>query len=362
MIQDGNMKTRYLLKEIKSKLNTFPKVNIAVCPTPLQYLPNLSAELNGPNIYIKRDDLTGLALGGNKTRILQYVMADLNKKHADVVIATAYAQSNLCRQTAAAASRLGVKALLVLKGLPGNSARGNLALDVLLGAELHFIETNNDDFIFSYITELIEKLEGIGCTPYFIDSYGATAHFSTLAYLECFIEIYEQSNIDGFTPSALIVGSASGGTQSGLNLGTALLNSEINIIGVNPMEWPADFVQNRTSINLNTAAIELGYSIEVPINEITVLGNYVGNGYGIPTKLSREAQKLFAEKEGIILDPVYTAKAAGAMIDLIRRGVYHKKQNVVLIHTGGVPTVFVRDIPYDNNKVIVITKDKIKNK
>jgi 1-aminocyclopropane-1-carboxylate deaminase/D-cysteine desulfhydrase-like pyridoxal-dependent ACC family enzyme len=341
---------------IKARLDQIPRVHLATCNTPLQRMPRLSARLQGPDILVKRDDLTDLALGGNKARIMEYMMADAAAHGADTVIATAFTQSNLCRQTAAAARKMGMQAILVLKGIAEEVPKGNLLLDVMLGADLHIIDTTDDNLVHAYINNLMEKSRRSGHTSYFFDSHGDAARFATFAYLRCLIEILEQSEEIGVEPSAMILASASGGTQSGLDLGVHLLRENIRILAVNPMSWSSDWIKERALNALTLASSELGYSSIMGLADITVLGEYVGEGYGIPTQLSKQAQMLFAQDEAIILDPSYTAKAAGAMIDLINSGRWSKDEAIIFVHTGGVPTVFASDMPYDLSKLHILTQ------
>lgn len=341
---------------IKARLDEIPRAHLANCNTPLQRLRRLSARLAGPDILVKRDDLTDLALGGNKARIMEYVMADAAARDADTVIATAFTQSNLCRQTAAAVRKMGMEAILVLKGTPGKAPQGNLLLDVMLGADLHIIDTTDDELIQAYIHHLMQKCRASGHTPYFFDSHGDAARFATFAYLRCFIEILEQSKAMGIEPSSVIVASASGGTQSGLDLGAHLFEEKIEILAINPMSWSSEWIRDRALNALNLASRELGYSTSLQIEDIHVLGEYVGEGYGIPTQLSQQAQRWFAQDEAIILDPSYTAKAAAAMIDLIRSGKWSRDETIIFVHTGGVPTVFAAGLTFDPNKLHVRTQ------
>jgi D-cysteine desulfhydrase family pyridoxal phosphate-dependent enzyme len=341
---------------IKARLEKIPRIRLAVCNTPLQHLPRLSKRLKGPDIFVKRDDLTDLALGGNKARIMEYVMADAAVKGADTVIVTAFTQSNLCRQTAAAARKMGMRAILVLKGVPEDLPQGNLLLDVMLGADLHIIDTTNDDLIHNYINQLMEECRHSGHTPYFFDSHGDASRLATFAYLRCFFEILEQSKELGIIPSAIIIASASGGTQSGLNLGIHLLKEKMQVCAVNPMSWSANWIRERTLNAIQLACEDLGLVSDMRLEDITVLGEYVGKGYGIPTKLSLKAQKWFALDEAIILDPSYTAKAAGAMIDLINAGQWAKDETIIFVHTGGIPSVFTTRIAFDSSKLHILNE------
>ncbi len=348
------MDSRLAHDDLSERLSRIPRADIGLRETPLQPLPRLSALLGGPSIYVKRDDLTDLALGGNKARILEYVMPDVASAGADVVITTAFAQSNLCRQTAAAARKMGLRSILVLKGKPGQAPVGNLVLDVLLGADLHFIDTEDDEIVDQYIAELMEQLSREGAKAYYVDSHGPSARFSAFAYLGCFLEIMQQSREMGFKPGAIVIASASGGTQAGLVLGARLLSPDVRILGVNPMSWSADWIRERTARIVREAEVELGCRTAPAPDDVTVLANYAGRGYGIPTESSHEAQHLFAREEVILLDPTYTAKAAGAMIDLIRKGELSPKEPVVFVHTGGAPLLFAQGLAYDSSRVVNI--------
>ncbi len=347
------------LEELSECLAPIPRADIALRNTPLHPLPRLSARLGGPPIYAKRDDLTDLALGGNKARIMEYVMPDVVARGADTVIVTAFTQSNLCRQTAAACRKLGLQPLLVLKGKPGSRPAGNLILDVLLGAELHFIDTENNQLTRRYILQLMDRLRAAGRKPYFVDSHGPTAVFSAFAYLGCYIEIMQQARALGSEPGAIVVASASGGTQSGLVLGAALNSPGTRVIGVNPMGWSADWVRERTLQVVRAAEARLGVRTGLLLDDITVLGDYVGPGYGVPTPLGEEAQRLFAQDETLMLDPSYTSKAAGAMIDLIRKGELPRDKPVVFVHSGGAPILFAHGPAFDETRVHVVDPNSV---
>ncbi len=347
-----------LFQDIRRRLAKVPIVSIAECNTPLQFLPRLSARLGGPDIFIKRDDLTDLSLGGNKARIMEYVMADALSQGADVTIGTAFTQSNLCRQTAAAARKVGIEALLVLKGAPGDYPRGNLVLNVMLGANLHFINSKDDQLIKSYIQMIMEDMRNSGKRPYFFDSHTDMSYLATYAYLDCFLEIFQQSHQLGIDPAAIFIATASGGTQSGLDMGIALFKSSTRLIAVNPMSWSADWIHERVIANIKRATANLGFTFDIDVEAITVLPEYAGAAYGIPTELSREAQRLFALDEAILLDTYYTSKAAGAMIDWIRKGQFSKGQSVIFVHTGGVPSLFADSLNYDLERTTVLTEDE----
>lgn len=316
-----------------------PRERIAVLPTPLQHAPRLTAALGGPQIYIKRDDLTGLALGGNKTRKLEYLVADAKAKGATHLITLGGEQSNHVRQTAAAARLAGMQAVLILASpVPEPEVQGNLLLDVLLGAKYHVIEsmTERDEAIATISEEISSK----GGVPYVIPVGGSNA-IGALGYVSAMLELSYQLWEQGVSPTAMYFGSGSGGTQGGIELGARLFGLNFDLRGV--MVSP-DIDAKRAQMGkiLDETAELLGVKNPVDVAEVTLLDSYLGAGYGIPTEGGLEAIELLARTEGILLDTVYTAKAFSALVDEVRKGRYSADDTIVFLHTGGSPALFAK--------------------
>jgi D-cysteine desulfhydrase family pyridoxal phosphate-dependent enzyme len=316
-------------------LEKMPRVRLAHLPTPLDDAPNLSKALGGPRILIKRDDLTGLAFGGNKTRKLEYLFADALKQGADTIITEGSTQSNHCRQTAAAARKLGLRCILSLSYSEHDEMQGNYLLDHLLKAEMRLTDRTQRR---EQMTQIAEEERRKGHTPYVIPTGGSNA-IGALGYASLILELAYQLYERGIAASCLYVSSSSGGTHGGLALGAKLYHVPYRIIGVSPDDPTAD-VQQVVARIANEAAHVLGVQLAFAPAEIEVYDQFVGEGYGISTPASLEAIHLFAETEGLLLDPVYTAKAAAAMIHDIRSGTVAKDETIIFVHTGGTPALF----------------------
>jgi 1-aminocyclopropane-1-carboxylate deaminase/D-cysteine desulfhydrase-like pyridoxal-dependent ACC family enzyme len=303
----------------------------------LDAAPRLSATLS-QEVLFKRDDLTGLALGGNKTRMLELLIGQALANGADTVVAGAAAQSNYCRQLAAAAARHGLRTVLVLRSVRGQidrAVQGNLLLDMLLGAEVtvHEVDVPRQ---YDLLKETAARLRREGATPYIPQE---DAHLGAVAYVDCAIELIMQLEQLPRAPRALYL-AAAGETQAGLILGFKALAYPLPVIGVNPGVGWWD-VGQRVCDLANRAAASLGLTIEVSRDEIEVLASYGGRGYGLPTDEGVAALKLVAEQEGILLDPVYTSKAMAAVIDLSHsRNLAGEEGAVIFLHTGGAPALF----------------------
>lgn len=308
-----------------------PRIRLAVLPTPIEALPSLSAYLGGPQILVKRDDLTGLGMGGNKVRKLEFLIAEAKANGAKMLITTGAAQSNHCRQTAAAAARMGYACHLVLTRNEEGSSGGNLLLDSLFGAEITWCDKADREKV---LAEVFDSEWNSGKRPYLIP-YGGSNPSGASAYANAFSELVSQ----GISPDVIIFPTSSGGTQAGLVLGAKMHNSKIRILGIS-VDEEAETLKAKVSKLANAAAERMQILEVVETNEILVDDNYIGQGYGILSGLEREAIKLFARKEGLLLDPVYTGRAAGAMIDLIQKGNLKAGQQVLFWHTGGTPALF----------------------
>lgn len=316
-------------------IQKLPRVPLAQLPTPLVELHRLSQFLDGPRIFIKRDDLTGLALGGNKTRKLEYIVADALAQHADCLITAGAIQSNHCRQTAAAAAVLGLDCHLVLGGHAPDTANGNLLLDALLGAHLHWSGDNRKG---EDIPALAASLREQGKKPYIVP-YGGSNVLGAAAYVAAFDEVMHQTH-SGFTH--MVVASSSGGTQAGLMVGQRLFASQCQVIGM-AIDKEGLGAVPFDSVVLNLAN-QCAAFLEVPLyfdkQDLSINHDYTGGGYGIVGNPEREAIALTARLEGIMLDPVYTGRAMAGLIGMVRSGVFIKTDRVLFWHTGGAPALF----------------------
>ena len=316
---------------------TLPRLRIAHLPTPVEMLPRLSASLGGPTILIKRDDQTGLAFGGNKTRKLELLVSEARANGAEMLITAGAAQSNHCRQTAAAAARFGFACRLVLALAKGESAdqvdhpSGNLLLDKLLGAELIWTDFEHRDQV---LKATFDQAWQEGKRPYLIP-YGGSNAVGAAAYAFAIKELIDQ----GYQPDWIVFPSSSGGTQAGMVLGARLYGLTGRVLGIS-VDEPAPVLKERVAGLATEAAQHLGEKLVFQPDEIQVDDHYLGSGYGNPNQAERDAMALFARKEAILLDPVYTARAAAGLIDLIRSGLLRSGQTVLFWHTGGTPALF----------------------
>lgn len=326
--------------------NKFSSVELAHLPTPLEELNVLSSELNGPKLYIKRDDQTGLAFGGNKARKLEFIIADVINKKADVIITSAGIQSNWCRQTAAAAKMFGIEPILVLSKkdeAPVSIYDGNLLLDFILGADIRLV--NPDENRTEIVDQITEEETEKGHNPYIIPVGGSRVGGSmmeplgAIAYTKAFLEIYNEAQKRKIKIDYVVHATGSGGTQAGLVLGAKAVDPNIKIVGISVSGAKASTQRNVAQIANNVAEV-LGLEIIVSPEEVIVFDEYVGEGYGILNQEIADAISLLARKEGIILEPVYTGKAMYGLLDLIKKGYFNRDDGVVFIHTGGTPALF----------------------
>ncbi|MFN2196016.1 MAG: D-cysteine desulfhydrase family protein [Anaerolineales bacterium] len=308
-----------------------PKIRIAHLPTPVEPLPRLGAELGGLRLFIKRDDQTGLAFGGNKTRKLEYLLAEAQANGARTMITTGAVQSNHCRQTAAAAARMGLGCILVLAGENTSPAAGNLLLDHLLGAELVFTAREARD---QTLRQVFESAWTEGRRPYLVP-YGGSSPTGAAAYAFAFGELLDQ----GLTPDWIVFASSSGGTQAGLVTGARLHNFQGHVLGIS-VDEPAEVLRAVVADLAEHIGDRLGSKLKFSSSDIEVNADYLGAGYGEMGSAEREAIQTFARLEGILLDPVYTGRAAAGLIDLARRGQFQPGETVLFWHTGGTPALF----------------------
>lgn len=323
---------------LQSLLNGIPRVPLAFKPTPLEELTNLSRQCDGPRIYAKRDDLTGLAFGGNKVRNLEFRMGEALAKNADSVIMALDVLSNSARQTTAAAVKLGMKSILVLEGDKPLHITGNLLINYLLGADIHFATTKEDQRLT--IDRLVSTLEEDGCRPFVLSDSPMFALSAALAYTEATLELLAQlENLAIDLSSLHIYLSSSGKGQPGVELATRSLNLPIKVIGVSAMNTQ-ESVHQMIAKGTNDAAKFLGLNLTVSSQNINNRTEFIGKGYGIPTNESLEAISRVAHTDALLLDPIYTGKAFAAILADIKNGSLTKNDTVVFIHTGGLPLLF----------------------
>jgi D-cysteine desulfhydrase family pyridoxal phosphate-dependent enzyme len=308
-----------------------PRVRIANLPTPIETLPNLSAYLGGPKLLVKRDDLTGVAMGGNKTRKLEYVIAEAQANGAKTLITVGAAQSNHCRQTAALAARFGFECILVLNGDSQQKPSGNLLLDKMFGVEIVWCEREARE---ETLKKTFEKAWEAGRRPFLVP-LGASTPTGSLGYMTAVEEFMAQS----VQADYMVVASSSAGTQAGLVLGKELFNYTGQVLGISIDETEEDLC-NHVAELANGAAERLGKKINLTSKQVLVNAEYNSAGYGILGEQEIEAIQLFSKLEGLLLDPVYTGRAAAGMIDLIRRGYFKREQTILFWHTGGTPALF----------------------
>ncbi|WP_020593864.1 D-cysteine desulfhydrase family protein [Kiloniella laminariae] len=318
-----------------------PSVSLAFLPTPLQALDRLSDYLGGPRIWIKRDDCTGLAGGGNKTRKLEFLIADALEKGADSIITTGGLQSNHVRQTAAAAARYGLDCYLILVrnvewSDPAYQTSGNRTLDHLLGAKVSVYPAGTDrDQI---MVDLAENLKTEGKTPYIIPVGGSNAT-GALGYATAAMELLDQCRSQKTTPKALYHATSSGGTQAGLIAGLISAKRPFPVIGIE-VDGKADPVREAILEIVPRTLEKLGrFERWDPDHDLEVVTGYSGESYGLPTDAGQKAMELLARIEGILLDPVYTAKGFAGLLDHIRQGRFKKSDTVIFLHTGGAQAI-----------------------
>lgn len=321
-------------------INLIPRIDITHAPTPLEFAPGLSDEL-GCNLYIKRDDCTGLAGGGNKTRKLEYLLADAQQQGADTLVTIGDLQSNHARQTAAAAAKFGYRCELVLRDVAGTPKadyydNGNVLLDNLLGAGIHRLELEEDSNI--YAESLIGKLKSDGRKPYLIPSGGSNV-IGSLGYVRCAHEILQQIAEQNITIDQIVLASGSAGTQAGLLAGLIAVESDIPVLGIT-VSRPSQDQQQLVESLLEQTLSFLGLDTGRAKGRVVANGDYYGEGYGIATEAMINAVKRCARLEGLLLDPVYSGKGMAGLIDLCEIGDIAPGSNQLFIHTGGSAGLF----------------------
>jgi D-cysteine desulfhydrase/L-cysteate sulfo-lyase len=325
--------------QIRERIATLPRLDIALKGTPLEEARNLSKVLGGPRIFVKRDDLTGVAFGGNKLRNLEFRLAHAMKDEPDTVIVGLDLQSNSARQTVGACNKLGLRTILVLEGRRPNNVQGNLLVDYLLGAEVHFAADRHEQR--ALLDDLAAQVRATGGRPHILNDNPMFDVASAVAYLETTIEVIEQLDERGLKPDVFYM-SSSGKGQAGIVLAQKLLGADFAMHGVTATD---EFhLPSRTAgiANETSRVLDLGITIEE--DDIVNFDSFVGKGYGIPSEAGDEAVRIFARTEGIILDPIYTGKAAAGLIAHVREGRFADDDVVVFVNTGGRPAVFTWNV------------------
>ena len=311
---------------------------LAQLPTPIEKLKSLSRELGGPELLIKRDDQTGLALGGNKTRKLEFLVGEALEQGADTLVTAGAAQSNHCRQTAAAAAKAGLRCELLLNGTKPKSSNGNLLLDELLGARIHWVQRSERDAKLSKIPDELRKQGG---KPYVIPVGGSNGVGAT-GYVLAMMELAEQLNGLNRRIDRIVFASSSGGTQAGIVAGAKVIgfNGKLHGVSIDRDDSESAIYQRELADIANETAKYVGFNAHFTASDFSVAYDYLGGGYGVVSDLEREAIRLLASCEGVILDPVYTGRAMGALLDLIRKKAFRSNETVLFWHTGGAPALF----------------------
>jgi len=321
--------------KLEAKIKSLPRIRLANIPTPLHEMPRLSKTLGGPKIWIKRDDLTGLAFGGNKVRKLEFEMAEAVEKGADTIVAGGVVQSNHALATTVAARRLGMRAVLLLRGEEPKEYTGNLLLNHIFGAEIRFIRAKWHET--GPITRgVVEELKKKGHKPYVVPF---SSPLGSVGYVNAVLELLQQARGMNLKIDSVVHAAGSGGTQAGLIVGNEALKAGINVVGI-AVESDDEWLLKETIEIANKCASLLGLGLTVTRDDVRILYDYVGEGYGVLDEKVKKTIKLVAQTEGVLLDPVYTGKAMVGLIDLARQGRFERRGNVVFLHTGGLPAIF----------------------
>ena len=325
---------------LKSRLSRFLRLGLTTLPTPFQPLPRLSSVLGGPSLWVKREDATGLGLGGNKLRKLDFVMREAIENGCDTIVSGGVVQSNSQRQVAAAAAKLGLECHLAVyqdRLTPPSSdyfTTGNALLNRLFGANLHFVPWTGDRN--GEIVKLCANLEAQGKKPFMVP-YGVSSALGAVGYTSAVVEIAEQCNENGIAPKAIVHCSGSAGTQAGLILGTSICLTSTEVVGIDidaePERVRADVIK------YGHAGAEL-LGVHFDESRVEVIAGYAGPAYGVPHSATIDAIKLAGRTEALLLDPVYSGKGMAGLIALIREGRWKKEDNIVFINTGGEPALF----------------------
>jgi L-cysteate sulfo-lyase len=316
------------------------RVALSHAPTPLEFAPNLSEKL-GCKLFFKRDDCTGLAGGGNKTRKLEYLLADAKQKRADTLVTIGGLQSNHARQTAAAAAKFGYGCELILQEVAGTPKsdyheNGNVLLDQLFGANLHLMKLSDD--CNTYAASLMTRLESEGKRPYLIPIGGSNA-IGSLGYVRCAFELLEQIGEQNIHVDQIVLATGSAGTQAGLLAGLIAAKSDIPVLGIT-VSRSGEAQQALVKTLLRQILDHLEIDAALADGRVVANGNYFGEGYGIATNAMVTAVRQVAQLEGLLLDPVYTGKAMAGLMDLCAKGEIAQGSHQLFLHTGGSQGLF----------------------
>jgi 1-aminocyclopropane-1-carboxylate deaminase/D-cysteine desulfhydrase-like pyridoxal-dependent ACC family enzyme len=324
--------------QVRQAVERLPRVRLAHLPTPLEEAPRFSQALRGPRVFLKRDDCTGLLLGGNKARQNEFIFGDARAQGADMFVWGFAEQSNNTRQTAAACAKLGLECRLYLsRGRTGGKPQGNLLLDYLVGARVELVNTKMGPEHNAYLAARAAEFRAAGRKPYCYDRDHCQP-VAAVGYVLALAEMMEQFQAQRLEPAAVYVCSA-GPTGAGLALGKALLGLRCPVRLISPIVWPWNVPENLATV-ANRAAELLGLPHRLTPADLDYTEEHIGEGYAVATPGSNEAIKLLATREGVLLDPVYSAKAMAGLIADVRRGRFKSGETVVFVHTGGTPAVF----------------------
>jgi D-cysteine desulfhydrase family pyridoxal phosphate-dependent enzyme len=324
--------------DLSELLESLHPLSLGYLNTPLAPMPRLSQHLGETEIWVKRDDLTGLATGGNKVRKLNYVLADALRHYPDPIVTAGAQQSNQARQAAAAAAMLGVNCTLVLGGSePDGPPQGNYLIDRLVGADVVWAGERS---VADALEEEAGNLRSQGRNPYVIP-FGASNALGVCGYVQAMLEVMEQMQARDLYFDAMVVASGSGGMQAGLELGARLLGYRGRIIGISII-LNAPELRSVVANLANDGANLLGVEIRILEDEIIVDDSFLGEGYGVIGEAEREALTLSASLEGLLLDPVYTGRQMAGLIDNMRNGAFASHEKILFWHSGGVPAIFTR--------------------
>jgi D-cysteine desulfhydrase family pyridoxal phosphate-dependent enzyme len=317
------------------EIQSLPRFNLGIAPTPIEEMPRLSKVLGGPRLLVKRDDQTGLAGGGNKTRKLEFSLGEALLQKADTLVTLGGVQSNHCRQTAAAAVRAGLRSILILKGFPPEHWNGNLLLDSLLGADIRFSGNKTREALALEVME--EELEA-GRKPFMIP-LGASDEFGAPGYVLAAEEMANQFSSLGIEPDRIVLASSSYGTQAGLCVGARIFGLKSAVTAINIDSSLGQLQEGVADLAEKTAA-RIGLAMKFSPGDIVGYDDYLGAGYAVMGKPEKEAIELAATCEGLLLDPVYNGRAMAGLIDLIRNGEFSRDETILFLHTGGQAALF----------------------
>jgi len=329
--------------ELRERVDAIPSVSLGYYPTPLDDAPRLSAELGGPRILIKREDASGLALGGNKTRMMEFYMADALSRGSDSMVIGLRAQSNFVRQAVAAARKVGLEPFVILGGIQ-DVYQGNVLLDDLLGANIRNVETTDLPTLYAMADELGGELVSQGRRPYVLNNHFGALPLEAVSFVGCALELWDQMDALDIRADCIWMSSAKG-TQAGLILGTRCLGLDCRIVATNYFDHKTSWeIQRVVAEEVNSAAEFLKLDVRVSPEEVTSLSEYIGESYWTVTPEAVEAIRLVGRTEGLLLDPMYTGKAMAGLIDHVRKGKFGSGETVVFIHTGGHPALFSHNL------------------